>query len=70
MRIYDSTNDPHDFCVDCFPVEDIAIEEFGDLGDGPDNRGNCFTYDAEHPPYEDDNYYCESCRQQLNSDNA
>ncbi len=61
-RIYCSRSDPHDFCRACFPkTELLAFELFGGLGDGPDGRGNCFGYDAEHPPYVDENYPCEKC---------
>ena len=61
-RIYTSCSDPVDFCRHCFPKsEDIAFEEYGNRGDGPDNRGNCFGYDAEHPAYGDTDYLCEIC---------
>lgn len=54
-RIYTSTSDPLDFCIDCFwdyyPSEIEAFEVFGHDGDGPDGRGNCFAHDAEHPDY-------------------
>jgi hypothetical protein len=68
-RIYDSGNDPHDFCRGCYPLtETIAEQQFGRVrltGEGPDGRGNCFGYDAEHPPYEDENYKCETCKKPL-----
>ena len=64
-RINDSGNDPRDFCKRCFPKsEEIAEVVFGNTiitGVGPDNRGNCFGYEAEHPPYEDTGYECEVC---------
>jgi len=67
MRIYTSTNDPLDFCKRCFPkTESEAFSVYGNLGDGPDNRGNCFDYDADHPNYDDfDDYRCEKCRKRL-----
>ena len=65
-RIYTSTNDPLDFCQVHFPNEKNAEKRFGNVGSGPDGRGNCFSYDAEHPPYEDTDYKCESCGRQLN----
>lgn len=65
-RIYTSANDPLDFCRKCFPkTEDAAKEEFGDVGEGPDGRGNCFDYDAFHPDYEGLGYKCCSCRKEL-----
>jgi len=65
-RIYTSANDPLDFCKKCFPkTEDAAKEEFGDVGDGPDGRGNCFDYDAMHPDYEGNDYKCCECRKEL-----
>lgn len=60
-RIYTSTSDPVDFCKKHFPKEEKAIKEFGNVGDGPDNRGNCFDYDADHPSYEDWEYHCHEC---------
>jgi hypothetical protein len=67
-RIYASNNDPLDFCRDCFPMtEEEAFEEYGNIGDGPDNRGNCFAYEADHPDYEGwpEQYKCETCGGQL-----
>jgi len=74
-RIYTSASDPIDFCKQCFPDEDDAIERYGNVGDGPDGRGNCFEYEAEHPPYEDhpsfddgeSAYQCEECCEALTS---
>jgi len=69
-RIYDSANDAHDFCARHFPTEVVAERRFGDVGDGPDGRGNCFAYEAEHPPYEGEHYHCKTCKTLLNdSDN-
>lgn len=64
-RIYDSTSSPIDFCRDCFPSPFDGLEEYGDVGNGPDGRGNCFGYDAEHPPYENEDYVCTKCRRLL-----
>jgi hypothetical protein len=62
MRIYDSHSDPHDFCRDCAPSEAEADETFDTGEDGPDERGNCYGYDCEHPPYDDPSMYrCEEC---------
>lgn len=63
MRIYSSANDPLDFCRKCALTEAEAEECFGNVGDGPDGRGNCFGYDCDHPPYEDDPdvYRCHDC---------
>lgn len=67
MRIYTSVSDPLDFCRDCFPkTEEAAYEQYGGLGDGPDERGNCFGYETEHPAYDcDEEYHCATCRQRL-----
>jgi hypothetical protein len=67
-RIYDSSNDALDFCKGCFPKEEVAEKKFGDVtktGEGPDGRGNCFGWDAEHPPYEATDYRCHKCRARL-----
>ncbi|ARQ95242.1 hypothetical protein [Bradyrhizobium phage BDU-MI-1] len=64
-RIYSSCSDPIDFCKKCFPHEDEAIDQFGDVGDGPDGRGNCFDYDSDHPPYGGEGYTCEECGKEL-----
>lgn len=61
MRIIASNNDPYDFCPNCEPTESEADEGFGDIGDGPDGRGNCFEYDADHPPYDDWEMFCHKC---------
>ena len=62
MRIYTSESNPIDFCRDCFPSQEEAIELYGNMGDGSDGRGNCFSYDEEHPPYEETDYKCETCK--------
>ena len=69
-RIYTSANDPIDFCAHHFPGEKAARKHFGDVGDGPDGRGNCFAYDADHPSYDYENYKCHTCRKTLTDDNA
>jgi len=71
MRIYTSQSLALDFCKSCFPKdEDKAFELYGHDGDGPDNRGNCFSYDECHPDYEesDSPYECESCGKTLTNE--
>lgn len=60
-RIYSSVSDPIDFCQRCFPGEETGKRRYGDVGDGPDGRGNCFEWNADHPPYEGEEYTCEKC---------
>ncbi len=67
-RIYDSANNPIDFCRDCFPDEASAEEEFGNVGDGPDGRGNCFGYDDMHPDYDECDYTCHECGKLLTNE--
>ncbi len=67
-RIYDSTSCPHDFCGDCMPNGEDAFNRFGRGPDGPDNRGNCYGYDADHPDYDECDYYCQDCQGQLYSE--
>ena len=70
-RICTSASYPIDFCIDCFPDEETAEAEYGDVnktGSGPDDRGNCFCYDDEHPDYEETDYRCHSCRKKLTSE--
>lgn len=64
-RIYSSASDPIDFCKRCFPSEERAKQRFGNVGDGPDGRGNCFGYDDDHPPYAGEDYRCHTCRKRL-----
>ncbi len=64
-RIYTSCNDPIDFCQRHFPSLENAKKKYNNLGDGPDGRGNCFDYNAEHPDYSNDNYTCETCGKKL-----
>ena len=68
-RIYSSCSEPIDFCNDCYPTEDEAQEEYGldVVGEGPDGRGDCFDYDADHPDYWDTDYTCETCGKALES---
>jgi hypothetical protein len=67
-RIYRSDDEPLDFCKRCFPKMDDAEEEYGDVtktGEGPDERGNCFAYNSEHPPYAETDYRCQTCDKPL-----
>lgn len=69
-RICTSASDPLDFCKAHFPKsEAAALKRFGlaKCGEGPDGRGDCFAYDAEHPDYLDDpeTYRCHACRKVL-----
>lgn len=65
-RIYTSVSDPLDFCRRCFPKTEATAEtKYGHNGDGPDGRGNCFGYDAEHPDYDGEGYHCTICRKVL-----
>jgi hypothetical protein len=68
-RLYTSAGEPLDFCRDHFPTEDEAILEYGNeevTGTGPDGRGNCFSYDDDHPDYFGDSMYrCTICKSPL-----
>lgn len=67
-RIYSSQGEPFDFCKECFPTIEEAYDALGMLGDGPDLRGNCFSYETEHPGYGEDDlsdYKCNECGKQL-----
>ena len=68
-RVYASNADPVDFCNMCFPTFDEAQERYGlaSMGEGPDNRGDCFTFDADHPGYGELDYVCTSCGDLLQS---
>lgn len=67
-RIYTSQSDPIDFCAEHFPDQDFAFDLYGNLGDGPDGRGNCFSWDDDHPAYEPEHYFCEVCGRPLDHD--
>lgn len=73
-RIYNSLSEPVDLCKRCFPkTEAKAKQEYGNLGEGPDDRGDCFSYDANHPDYSDEDfdYECDKCGKKLtNKDNG
>jgi hypothetical protein len=64
-RIYTSASDPLDFCKKHFPTEADALARYGNVGDGPDDRGNCFGWDDGHPEYEGTDYTCEICGAKL-----
>jgi hypothetical protein len=68
-RIYDSASNPVDFCKKHFPkTEGHAELILGNKGEGPDGRGNCFAYDAEHPSYDDfGDYQCAVCHRTLSA---
>lgn len=70
MRLYTSASDPLDFHTRCFPSEKTAERKYGNVGNGPDGRGNCFSYDDEHPPYDFENYRCYKCKGRLTDGNA
>lgn len=70
-RIYDSESNPVDYCYKCFPKTKAKAYAIHGGGEGPDDRGDCFSYDAEHPDYgwcED--YECEKCGKVLDSFNG
>lgn len=66
-RIYDGESNPHDFCRRHYPKTEEAARRIYGRGEGPDGRGNCFGYDAEHPDYEGEDYHCDirTCRKVL-----
>lgn len=65
-RLCKSNSEPVDYCAACFPpTREKAFELWGDKGDGPDGRGNCFEYDCDHPPYDDTDYKCHKCGDKL-----
>lgn len=63
-RIYDSESNAHDFCKKCFPSESEAEKKFRTSEVGPDNRGDCYSYDEMHPVYEKGDK-CTKCNKQL-----
>jgi hypothetical protein len=68
-RICASNNDPHDFCFSCYPSQDDADEDPQfHQGEGPDDRGDCYEYDADHPDYDGLGYTCEVCGKPLTSE--
>ncbi len=64
-RVIDSASGPNDFCRKHMPTEKKARIQFGNKGEGPDERGNCFEYNADHPSYEGEGYTCEKCGKPL-----
>lgn len=66
-RIETSEGYPVDFCKRCFPSEATAKKKYGNMGDAPDNRGNAYSYDEDHPDYDDTDYDCEKCNKPLTS---
>lgn len=69
MRIYTSTDHIIDLCRRCAAGLDDAkaFARWGHDGDGPDDRGNCFAFDVEHPDYTDAEmgYTCDTCGRAL-----
>jgi len=62
-RVYDSANEPIDYCRYCFPSERVAEElhKFPVLPTANDGRGCCFSVGCEHPPYDEWDYECAKC---------
>lgn len=67
-RLFTSKNEPMDFCRHCWPDLATAERHFATGEEGPDGRGDCFDYDTEHPPYDDEIYTCCACECDLNED--
>lgn len=66
MRVYNSESEPLDFCLKCFPkTEAEAFKKYGGRESGPDDRGDCFGYQCDHPDYDDCEYSCEVCNKPL-----
>ncbi len=65
MRIYTSESIPVDFCRASAPSQEEELDMFNNLGDVPNDAGNCFSYDEEHPPYEETDYKCADCGEPL-----
>ena len=69
-RIYDSASNPVDYCRRCFPkTEKVAQALHGiesGAGEGPDERGDCFDFNADHPDYDSWQYACDECGKRLN----
>lgn len=68
-RIYDGSSNPLDFCRKHFPKDEATARRLYGAGEGPDNRGNCFSYDDDHPDYDGEDYTCDhpGCRKRLTS---
>jgi len=66
-RIYSTASNPYDFCKAHMPPTEEAARAMPLLndGDGPDGRGDCFGYDAEHPEYDGEAYTCTTCGKPL-----
>ena len=63
-RVYDSANEPIDYCRYCFHwIERVAEElhKFPVLSTANDGRGCCFSVGCEHPPYDEWDYKCAKC---------
>ena len=81
-RIYDKNNNPLDYCLDCFPDEeqfrtdegcrddkrDVGKCRFCNLGHSSTEKSCHYSYNADHPPYEDTNYDCMECDCELTSE--
>ena len=68
-RVFASNNDPYDYCFNCYPITEAAAHKLhGNAGDGPDGRGDCFEYEADHPCYGGEDYTCHKCKALLTED--
>lgn len=70
-RIYSSDAYPWDFCQECWPDSEEDAKFFHPFlagGTGPDGRGDCFSYNAEHPNYDLSQYECCICHKDLTAE--
>lgn len=69
-RLYNSANEPMDFCRVCWEDDEQWMrDEYNTEGEeGPDKRGDCWSFNCDHPFYSDTDYRCESCDRRLSDD--
>ena len=70
MRIYTTSSSPLDYCRLCAPADTPGTKLAHTDGPGPDGRGDCYGYDAEHPDYDGEFYRCHQCRRPLTQGDA
>ena len=66
-RIYDSVDDPYDYCKKCFPSEAEAKKRHDKKGHiyGPLSAVINISYDAWHPSYDNEDCRCHDCEKPL-----
>ena len=60
-------NYPADFCIDCWPADPQVCADISGVSieEAEECIEQCGKEGHDHPPYEDEDYCCEDCGEEL-----